>query len=266
VLIRTIVIAGDGAGADVHFAADRCIADVGQVIHLATRPDLAVFNLNEISNMRIRSQSRARSDARERPDAAIVANLRVFDMTKGLYFRAFRHGDISQHTVRADADIIGQRHFSFEHTIDINDDISAAIQLAAHIEARRIENHHPAIGELLRIVALIDALQLGQLQFAVYPQHFPSRVWVAGFDRHALTHRHGDGIGQVVLALRVVVLQLAQPARELGAGCDENAGIDFTDLTLGIGGIFLLHNALDSPIGTAHDAPVTGRVGEFSGE
>ena len=194
-LIRAIIVASDGARADVHFAADRCIADVGQVIHLAARADLAVFNLDEISDMRICSQSRARPDARERPDAAIVADLRFLDMTEGLYFRAFRHTHILQHTVRADADIIGQRHLAFEHAIDINDDIPAAIQFAAHIEARRIENHHPAIGELLRIIALINALQLGQLQFAVYPQHFPQRMWVAGFHRHALTHRHGDGVG-----------------------------------------------------------------------
>ena len=59
---------------------------------------------------------------------------------------------------------------------------------------------------------------------------------------------------------------MAQPARELGAGCYEDAGIDFADLALGIGGILLLHNALDSTIGPAHDAPVTGRVGEFSRE
>ena len=78
VLVRAVVVAGDGAGADVDVAADARVADVGQVVGLAARPDRARLDLDEVADVRPRRASdRRRTDPRVRPDAAARADPRV---------------------------------------------------------------------------------------------------------------------------------------------------------------------------------------------
>ena len=55
--------------------------------------------------------------------------------------------------------------------------------------------------------------------------------------------RHRDNIGDIELALRVVVVELRQPAFEIGTVRNQNAGVNFTNLALLFTRIFLLHDA-----------------------
>ena len=125
ILVRAIVIASDGTGADVHFAAYRGITHITEMVHLAAGAYLAVFDFDEIPDMRIRSQSRARANTREGSNAAICPDLRFFNVGKGLDSGTGRDRDIFQHAVCADGDVITQRYLAFEYTIDVNDNISA---------------------------------------------------------------------------------------------------------------------------------------------
>ena len=55
--------------------------------------------------------------------------------------------------------------------------------------------------------------------------------------------RHGDDIGDVVFALSVVIGELRQPALEVCSAGDQDPGVDFLDLALGLAGIFVLNDA-----------------------
>ena len=79
----------------------------------------------------------------------------------------------------------------------------------------------------------------------------------------AIGHGGGDHVGQVVLALGVVVLQGREPALERPGGADQDAGVDLVDLQrLGVG-ILLLDDAADVAGGVTHHAAVAGGVGHM---
>ena len=56
VLVGPIVVAGDGARADINPRADLGIAQLGQVVDLGTRTDAGLFGFDEITDMHARRQ------------------------------------------------------------------------------------------------------------------------------------------------------------------------------------------------------------------
>ena len=62
-------------------------------------------------------------------------------------------------------------HAAFEDAVDVDLDIAAALQLAAHVEARRVGQAHAGVHQRLGAAALQPALQIGQLRGAVDAQH-----------------------------------------------------------------------------------------------
>src|SRR5690606_17966655 len=68
VLVHAIVVHGDGAGPHVDLAADGGIAQVGEVVGLAARADLALLHLDEIADVNVFVQHGLGANAGERPD------------------------------------------------------------------------------------------------------------------------------------------------------------------------------------------------------
>ena len=83
VLGKTIVIAGDGAGADVGRRPDAGVADIGQVINLGGFFDGGVFDLNEIADVDVFGNIGTGAQPCEWPDDGAVGDFRPLDMTKG---------------------------------------------------------------------------------------------------------------------------------------------------------------------------------------
>src|SRR5690606_28253925 len=63
-LVGTVVVAGDGAGADVDAAADFGVADVAEVVGLAALAQGRVLGLDEIADVHAIGEHRARAEAR----------------------------------------------------------------------------------------------------------------------------------------------------------------------------------------------------------
>ena len=74
------------------------------------------------------------------------------------------------------------------------------------------------------------------------------------FDLHAVRDRHGDHVGQVVLALRVVRLQRGDPAGERLGRRGHHAGIDLVDAQLLGRRVALLDDAAHVAVRIAQDA------------
>ena len=51
-LVETVVIAGDRAGADIGPGTHRRIAQIGKMVHLGGLPEVAVLHLDEIADFR----------------------------------------------------------------------------------------------------------------------------------------------------------------------------------------------------------------------
>src|SRR5262245_63822670 len=79
VLARAVVVAGDGARPDVDVAADRGVADIGEMVRLGARSDAARLDLDEIPDVHLGRELRAGTDTRVRPDAAARADLSFVD-------------------------------------------------------------------------------------------------------------------------------------------------------------------------------------------
>jgi hypothetical protein len=94
---------------------------------------------------------------------------------------------------------------ALEHAIDVDRDVAPAQQFAAHVDARRVASVTPAVHQAFGDIALVHALQFGQLQLAVHALGFPGGIGMRGRHRHALADSPGDDVGQVVLALRVAL-------------------------------------------------------------
>ena len=111
----------------------------------------------------------------------------------------------------------------------------------------------------------VHPLEFGELRLAVHPERFPDGRGLDRAHRNAFADRSRDHVGQVVLALRVVVAERPEPAREVARREDHDAGAHLAQRALGRGGVLLLHDALHRAA-FAHDAAIAGRVVERHGD
>ncbi|MNF88141.1 hypothetical protein D3C84_706280 [compost metagenome] len=187
-------------------------------------------------------------------------------MAVGLDDHAFAQGAVLDHAVRADHHVVFDDHFAFEDYVDIDQHITAYRNVTANIETCRVAQRHTLSHQTATGAQLIMPLQLGQLLAVVGALHFHRVVGLFGGDDQAVTHRHGNHVGQVVLALRIVVGQAAHPVAEACERQRQDAGVAFGDFALGFVGIFLLDDGGDLAIDITNDTAVPGRIIQIDGQ
>ncbi len=180
------------------------------------RCDLALLDLDEVADMHLGAEFGTRPQAGVGAEHAVRPDHRILEMAEGGNARTGPDLDVLQHAVGADLDRIAELDLAFEDAADVDGHIAAMAQFATHVDARRIGQAHAGDQQLVGQVALVLALQFGQLHLAVDPQHLPFAFRLRGTHRQALGDRQRDDVGQVVLALGVVVLQLARASRPGG--------------------------------------------------
>src|SRR6266853_6321434 len=228
VLVRSVVVAHDRAGADVDVSAHLAVADVGEVIRLGACAYATRLDLHEVADVHALGEARARSraDACVGTDPAVRADIGVLQMTEGLDARACADRYVPQHAICADRRALAKFHLAFEDAIHVDRDVAAAGKGSAHVAARRIGECHPLLHERSGKLALEDALQLRELTPAVHAERLPRCVCLDRRHAYALLRRERDDVGEVILLLRVVVLQLREPGLELLRRCHDDAGVD----------------------------------------
>src|SRR5437773_240984 len=161
VLVRSVVVAHDRAGADVDVSAHLAVADVAEVIRLGTRAYATRLHLHEVADVHSLGDARARAgaDTRVRADAAVRADVRILQVAEGLDARARTDRHVFQHAIRADRHAVAEFHLAFEHAIDVDRHVAAAGEVSAHVAARRIGERHPLLEERSGELALVNALQ-----------------------------------------------------------------------------------------------------------
>src|SRR5882762_5760387 len=258
VLVRPVVVAHDRAGTDVDVAADVAIAYVGEMIGLGTRAYAARLHFHEVADVHFcgESRARARADARVGADAAASADVGVLQVAKGFDARARRDHHVLQDAVRADRHAVAELHLALEDAVDVDRHIAAAGEGSAHVAARRIGERHALFHERIGELALVDALQPGELAAAVHAECLPRRAGLDGRHSYALLRRQRDDIGKVVLLLGVVVLQLREPGLELLCRRHDDAGADLAQRALPRVGVFLFDHRPYS-LSVSQDAPVS---------
>src|SRR5712691_6278159 len=102
VLVRSVVVAHDRAGADVHVAADLAVADVREVIGLGTCAYATRLHLHEVADVHFFGEARARADARVGADAAVRADVGVLQVAERFDARPRADRHVFQNAIRAD--------------------------------------------------------------------------------------------------------------------------------------------------------------------
>src|SRR5690606_24805049 len=240
VLVGAVVVAGDGTRADVDPGADLGIADVGEMVGLRAFAHAGRLHLDEIADMGMGGEFRAGPQPGIGPDARLGPDAGPVDVGEGEHLRARADAGVAQDAVRSDAGAVGDLDRALEDAVDVDRDVDAAGEPAAHVDAGGIGERHAGVEQGVCDVALVDALELRELPLAVDPEGLPDGARLRRDDGHAVGDRGGHDVGQVVLALRVVVRQAGEPALERRRGRDEDAGVDLADRERGGVGVLVL--------------------------
>ena len=100
---------------------------------------------------------------------------------------------------------------AFEQHVGVDEHVAPDADLAAHVDARRIRERGAREHELARAFGAMQRLELGELHLVVDAEHLRHGGRDERRDLHLVFHRHGDDVGEVVLTLRVGILELAEP-------------------------------------------------------
>ncbi len=83
-LVEAVIVAGDGAGADISARADAGIADISEMVNLGALADLGLLDLDEIADMGVLGEGGAGPQPRERPDRRARADARTLRYDRSL--------------------------------------------------------------------------------------------------------------------------------------------------------------------------------------
>ncbi|OIQ72175.1 hypothetical protein GALL_462010 [mine drainage metagenome] len=265
-LVRAVVVGDDGAGADVHPRAHCGVAHVGEVIGLGSVAQRGVFHLDEIADVHPVGQRRGGAQPGEGADQGVGTDRRTVEMAEGMDDRPCADAHIAQHGIGADAHAVPQMHVALEHAAHVDEHVAAAMQMAAHVQPGRVGERHPEVEQAVGGAVLQHPLQVGELTAVVDAEHVVGVVHRRGAHLHAICHGQRNHVGQVILALRVVVAQASQPALQMRHRRAQNAGIAFVNGTLRGAGVLVFDDALHRTVRVAQNAAIAVRMREFHGE
>ena len=191
---------------------------------------------------------------------------RALDEAVHAHFAVVAELAVAKHAARADLHAVAELHLSFEDHVDVEDDVAAAAHRAAHVEARRIDHGDAGAHQFRRAARAMRRFGLGELELVVHPENLRGRACDDGLDRTAVAHGGHDAVGQIILPLRVVGLERAEPAAELRRRRREHAGVDLVDRALLVVRVLVLDDARDAPGRVAYHAAVAGRIREPRGK
>ena len=212
--------------------------------------------MHVLAQQRIRPQPRKRTDDAARPDA------RTLDHAIGVDHRVIADVGVADHDIRADVHAVAESHGAFEHDVHVDEHVAADDYRAARIEPRRIDERDAGEHQFRRAPLPVGGLELGQLPLVVHAQHFRRRRRDHGIHFQARPHRRNDHVGEVVLALRVVVLQLREPLPQPAGRHAHQARVAFVDRAFLRVGVLVLDDAHDVAGAVPDDAAVARRVGQ----
>src|SRR5690606_35208998 len=256
----------NGAGTDIDALTDLGIADIGQVVDLGTGTDHRLLGLDEVADLGLALQYCAGPQPRVGPDVTVLTDLGALQVAEGLDHAAGPDHRIADHAVGFNGDIVLDHHPAFEQHVDVDANITTYADFAAHVQPRRIRQRGTLGHQPLGFTGLPGTFQHRQLLAVVGTHDLQLIAGLHHADLYRLVDRQLDHIGEVVLALGVVVRQPGQPGLYAAARQQHDAGIALADLQLFRTGVLLFNDGLHLPLGVAQDAPVAGGIAQQHGE
>ena len=171
-LILAIVIAGDAAGPDVDILTHPGIAQVRQMICLAARADLGVFDLDEVADMHVAMQYRFGPNSREGTDPAVLRHARMVDDAVREDFRAGSNLRIADDAIGTDLHALAQPHAADQDRIDVDEHVAADFHVSAYVDSSGIRQRRAGDHQRFCPFAPVECLHLRQLNLVVDAHDF----------------------------------------------------------------------------------------------
>ena len=254
-----VVVAGDGAGADVRARADFRVAKVGQMPGFDFGADARVFHFNEVSDFRPGGEDGSGAQTGEGSDFASVPQLRLAQMGKGMHDDIFSEDGIFNDAVLSDAAVFAEDDFADEKNIGVDIGAFCGADGAADVDAE-------GVGEL-------DAAGEEFFGFAFSQRCFGAGEVGGGVDSHRLLRRASDGAdgdavakgeggqaGEVDFAGFGGGADAGEGAPQPFGGRAHCAGIRLRDFFVLRAGVSLFGDVDDFVLGVSDDASVSGGV------
>ncbi len=265
-LVGTIVVTGDGTGADIGACADLGVAQISQVADLGARAQVRILQLDKVTHMRLGTQHAAWSQTCKRAGIAALTQNCAFDMAVGFDDDALAQGAVLDDAVRTDDHVILDHDLAFKNHIDIDQHVAPNAHFTAHIESRRVTQGHASRHQTTGFAHLVMTLQLGKLFAIIGTLHFHRVVRLLCGNHQTIVGCHGNHVGEVILALGIVVGQPPQPVSEMSGRHRENSGIAFGDSLLRVTRVLMLDDGTDTILIITNDTAITGRVIQRNGQ
>ena len=259
VLGHAVVVGEDRAGADVGALTDLGVTDVGQVRHLGAVGDRRVLGLHERADLPGDPELRARPEVGERTDTGPVPDhrqlaVRADDAGVGADLAVLERGVGADHGVLA--------HHRRAQQLGAGEDRDVGLEHDVGLDPRRRGVHdrdavlHPA-GDDAAVELLAELGELGPVVGSLGLRDVVDQVRTDG---QAVLAGQTNGVGQVVLALGVVVADPRERRDEERGVERQDPRVDLVDLALLGRRVLLLHDRLDVTLMVANDAAVAERV------
>ncbi len=247
VLGGAVVVAGDGAGADVAAGADAGIAEIGQVVGLGAGAEVGRLQLDEVADMGGLADHGAGTQPGVGADQRALADDGTLQVAEG-----------------PDLGAGADRDARPEHHVGMHGDVGSEQGVGGQ-EHRLRGDQGGAVRHRRLAQAVLDlGLGSGQLGAGVDAAQLGLRR-LDGADDGTLGGGQRHDVGQVVLAGGVVVVDPLQPAGQAAGLGAQRAGVAQADRALGRRRVRILDDALNGlaplPVRRGHQAAVAGGIG-----
>ena len=170
--------------------------------------------------------------------------------------RAGGQPGVAHHAANPDDRAVTQAYVAFQDRAGLDQDVATGGNATANLNRIRVGHAHAGVHQFVAPAPLKRTLELGQLTHVVGAQGFFGIPAAHRVDPGAVARGNLDTVGQVVLALAVVVAQPTEPAGQaIGIGGQDPA-VDFGDARLGLIRVTLFADAHDTALNVAQNAPV----------
>jgi len=264
--VHAVVVASDGARADVRARADARVAQVRQVHGLDAFAENALLHFHEISHARVFFQARAVAEMRERPDLRPAREVaRNHHRVRLDEHVVFEHG-VSQHAAganraaRADARFSQELHARLDARVRADGDFRIDQHRLRHLD-RHARIHYGGA-----FTPSKHRIHSGQISARVASKDFVRIGGEDGLHILAFPAQRRDRVGQVQLFVNVLRFQRSEARPQFFKSEAVDAGIDFMDRALIAGERRILDDGVNGTAVAAHNSPVARGIFDFSGK
>ena len=263
-LLHAVVVAEDGARADVRARAHVAVAEVGEVVGLGAASEAGLLELHEVAHVRALFEHAVGTQMREGTELRARPHLAALHHGVGLQQRSRAEARVVEHAARVDDHVAPHVRAPAEHRVgtDHGPRLEGHVVVDARTRRDAVARATVPIGDAL-VQHVFDHRELGAVVHTAEREGLPRNV---GDVVRARRRREGHEVREVELALRVRRRDASEGVGHERAIDGVEARVHRADRTLRGGAVLVLPDAHDAPVAVVEDASVArgivGRGGE----